>query len=334
VNSNYSDIDDRIRRALAAEADQVTEADLRPAQPPTTSTLRTGDLGSPSRWRWGAPLLAAAVVVAVAVGTTLLVHAGDSAKAPAAVSPSPTISNSGPQSSAPHPIPDKPGTTGAVVPPPASNGVSTAPPSTPANPATFDLGYEPLWPFASYPAAKSWRDNTGGHQPWHADAGQTALSFTQGYLGFTEVNLVTSRVTDSSGAHIGVGYRTPAGRQATASVLHLVRFGPDDSYPWEVVGSDDATFSVEQPAYGSAVNSPMTVGGHITGVDESIKVSVIGGPRGPGQLVASGMPAGGTNQPWTTGPVQFTATGVLTIVASTGGHLQTVERFAIQGVHT
>jgi hypothetical protein len=34
--------------------------------------------------------------------------------------------------------------------------------------------------------------------------------------------------------------------------------------------------------------------------------------------------------------VPFSAPGgtVLTIVATTGGHLQTVERFAIQGVHT
>ena len=49
-------------------------------------------------------------------------------------------------------------------------------------------------------------------------------------------------------------------------------FGPDADSPWEVVGSDDTTFSVEQPAYGSTVQSPMLVGGHITGVDENIRV--------------------------------------------------------------
>ena len=32
--------------------------------------------------------------------------------------------------------------------------------------------------------------------------------------------------------------------------------------------------------------------------------------------------------------MSFTGTGVLTIVASTGGHLQAVERFAIQGVRS
>ena len=46
------------------------------------------------------------------------------------------------------------------------------------------------------------------------------------------------------------------------------------------------------------------------------------------------VPAGGDHAAWTTGPVSFTQRGVLTIVASTGGHLQQVERFAIHGVHT
>jgi hypothetical protein len=77
---------------------------------------------------------------------------------------------------------------------------------------------------------------------------------------------VTSTVYDRTGAHIGVGYKLPTtGRlaTATAAVLHLVRFGTDQDSPWEVVGSDDDlfSFSLEQPIYGSAVSSPMTVGG-------------------------------------------------------------------------
>jgi hypothetical protein len=44
-------------------------------------------------------------------------------------------------------------------------------------------------------------------------------------------------------------------------------------------------------------------------------------------------PAGGVNQPWST-TVSFSGVTdpVITIVASTGGHLLAVERFAIQGV--
>lgn len=45
------------------------------------------------------------------------------------------------------------------------------------------------------------------------------------------------------------------------------------------------------------------------------------------------MAAGGNSQPWrTTVRLAGATSGVLTIVASTGGHIETVERFAIQGV--
>ena len=192
-----------------------------------------------------------------------------------------------------------------------------------------------MWPFATLTAAKDWQaaHRSGGQQPWHLDAGQTALSFTQGYLGFNEINIVTSTRTDSIGAHIGVGYRDPNGTARTAAVLHLVRFGTDSDSPWEVVGSDDATFSLEIPAYGSVVHSPVTVGGHITGVDENIRVTMRQLSAPVGQSCCT--PAGGTNQPWTA-KVSFSGLTdtVATVVASTGGHLQAVERFAIQGVRS
>jgi hypothetical protein len=189
-----------------------------------------------------------------------------------------------------------------------------------------------LWPFGSYAEAERWRTQGGGSQPWHLDAGQTALSFTRSYLGFTEIDQVASTRLDAQGAHVGVGYRNPTGRLSIAAVLHLVRYGSAKDSPWEVVGSDDTTFTLEQPAYGSRVSSPMTVGGHITGVDENIVVSVLASQTD--RATVARVPAGGDRSPWTTGPVSFGQRGVLTIVASTGGHLQQVERFAIQGVHT
>jgi hypothetical protein len=139
----------------------------------------------------------------------------------------------------------------------------------------------------------------------------------------------------SEGAYVGVGYRDPNRAAHTSAVLFLVRFGPDADSPWEVVGSDDTTFSLEQPAYGSQVQSPMLVGGHITGVDENIRVAV----RSLGSSSPVGgsccQPAGGNGTAWAMSvPFSAPAGTVLTIVATTGGHLQTVERFAIQGVHT
>jgi hypothetical protein len=67
-------------------------------------------------------------------------------------------------------------------------------------------------------------------------------------------------------------------------------------------------------------------------VDENIVVSVLASQSDRATLAR--IPAGGDRSPWTTGRVSFGQRGVLTIVASTGGHVQQVERFAIQGVHT
>ena len=204
---------------------------------------------------------------------------------------------------------------------PNDSSSTVAPTPTPTG---LPAGYLALWPF----------DETGqnrGGLPAGTDAAGTALAFTRQYLGFTEIDTVTSSRFDAQGAHIGVGYRDPAGQLRTAAVLHLLQDGPVGSSRWEVVGSGDTTLTLEQPSYGSAVSSPMTVGGRITGVDENIRVTVRSLTRG---VVGSapGLPAGGQSTPWHTG-VSFTGSGVLTIVAVTGGHLQAVERFAIQGVH-
>jgi hypothetical protein len=223
---------------------------------------------------------------------------------------------------------------------PTHSSPSASTPST--RPASFELGYQPLYPFASLTDAQAWQaaDRSGGHQPWHADAGATAIAFSRGWLGFNEIDTVTSTHTGTDGAHIGVGYRDPNGRLRTAAVLHLVRFGNDPDSPWEVVGSDDdpANFSLDTPPYGSPVTSPITVGGHIVGVDENIKVTVrrlaSQAPVGTDCCTPAG-PATPSGADWAA-TVSFTAApgDVLTIVAQTGGHLQAVERFAIQGVHT
>jgi hypothetical protein len=227
----------------------------------------------------------------------------------------------------------------------ASTSSSSSPPTSPPSPrarATFELGYQPLYPFASLAESQAWQaaDRSGGHQPWHADAGATAMAFASGWLGFTEIDTVTSTHTGADGAHVGVGYRDPNGRPRTAAVLHLVRFGADPDSPWEVVGSDDdpTNFSLDTPAYGSPATSPMSVGGHIVGVDENIKVTIrrLGSqaPIGTHCCTAAG-PATPTGVDWTATVSFIAAPGhVLTIVAQTGGHLQDVERFAIQAVHT
>lgn len=327
---NNFDIDDRIRAALVAKAEQLTEGDLRADGPPRADEPSTAPDGN-GRRPWLAPLLAAAAVVAIAAGTAGVVIASRTEHAQPAhpsvsLSPQPPVS----VSPSPTPLPSSPAPT--TSPPAASSPAPTSPsPSV----APFDLGYLPLWPFGSRAEALAWEQSnaSGGHQPWHLDAGQTALSFTQGYLGFQQINVVTSTRTDSDGAHVGVGYRDLNGGVHTSAVLRLVRFGPESDAPWEVVNSDDTTFSLERPPYGSTITSPVTVGGHITGVDENIRVVVRQRSSATPLGQACCQPAGGDNQPWSES-VSFTGAtdGVLTIVATTGGHLQQIERFTIQGV--
>lgn len=115
-----------------------------------------------------------------------------------------------------------------------------------------------MWPFTTLAEARAWeRDfHSAGHQPWHLDPAETALSFTQGYLGFQDIDHVTAHTVRGPDARIGVGLSRPAGVTGTAAVIHLVRYGTGPDAPWEVVGTDDTTFSMTNPGYGLIVRSP------------------------------------------------------------------------------
>lgn len=194
--------------------------------------------------------------------------------------------------------------------------------------------YLPLYPFDSPGSVAQWQAayQNGGHQPWHLDAGQTALAFAA-WLGYTDVDAVISTTTDARGAHVSVGFRPTSENPATSAVVHLVRWGGGTDIPWEVVGTDDTTLSLTTPAYGATITSPVNVGGRISGVDENLGVQV----RDLQYQVPLGryccLPAGGTDTPWMA-QVNFAAPSgtVLTIAAQTGGHVAAVERFAVTGV--
>ncbi|MEU4607367.1 hypothetical protein AB0F43_30650 [Kribbella sp. NPDC023972] len=224
-----------------------------------------------------------------------------------------------------------------------SQTATTSPSSPPAEPSPTRqvppsaerFAYQPLWPFASVAEADTWQQayRDDGEQPWHLDADETALSFTTGFLGFTEIDRVVSRSIRGDEAWISVGYDSDEGRGSVAAVIHLARIGQGDDAPWEVVGTRDTTLILERPRYAALVSSPITVGGRITGVDESIRIDIrqAGKERSLGSSCCE--PGGGEKQPWST-RVTFRGAdaGAVTIVASTGGHVQTVERFAITAV--
>jgi hypothetical protein len=211
-------------------------------------------------------------------------------------------------------------------------------------PAGF-VWYVPLWPYSDFTQASNAATIGCPDLPNGCvrSAPQTALDFVHQYLGFEDISRVTSTKITADQAHIGVGYLNPAGQPVTAAVLHLVkyeRYAASTSAPWEVVGSDDTTFSLETPKYGSTVGTSFAMGGHITGVDENIHSS------GRSLLNTTVpvfddccLPAGGQNQAWSHEVgipnllVLNAATVPVTLVASTGGHVQQHERFAIQGIY-
>ncbi|SBW22465.1 hypothetical protein FDG2_2678 [Candidatus Protofrankia californiensis] len=197
--------------------------------------------------------------------------------------------------------------------------------------------YQPLWPFASAADARAWQTGSSpeGHQPWHLDPAATALSFTRDFLGFTDVDRTLASTVTGDDARVQVGYATEGGRTGVAAVVHLARFGSGGDAPWEVVGTDDTTFSLTRPAYGASVTASLTAGGRITGVDESIHVQVRPVAGSGGQVVGEYccLPAGGQQSTWTVNVKISARPGQgLVVVASTGGHLHGVERFTVTGV--
>jgi len=206
----------------------------------------------------------------------------------------------------------------------------TAPPATGA-----PFAYVPLFPFGSLAAVRAWQASyaAGGHQPWHLNPGLTALAFTQGYLGFSRIDKVAALAISAGDAHVTVGFHRPDGHVSAAAVVHLVRYGSGKNVPWEVVGTDDTTLTLDIPAYGGTATSPVRIGGKITGVDESLRAEVhrldASGPVGSYCCRA----AGGRASPWSLSVPFHAAPGqVITIVVHTGGHVAAVERFAVTGV--
>jgi len=230
----------------------------------------------------------------------------------------------------------QPSASPAVSPvvPPATSAQAPATAAAPgaATPAPFT--YQPLFPFGSLAEVRAWQASyaSGGHQPWHLNPGLTALAFTQGYLGFTHIGKVAALRLSGGDAHVTVGFHRPDGHVSAAAVIHLVRYGSGKNVPWEVVGTDDTTLTLDVPPYGGIATSPVRIGGKITGVDESLRAEVhrlgAGGPVGSFCC----QPAGGQASPWSFSVPFHAAPGqVVTIVVHTGGHVAAVERFAVTG---
>ncbi|MFB7222600.1 hypothetical protein [Streptomyces sp. NPDC056227] len=267
-----------------------------------------------------------------ATGLALTACGGSGSPPSASGSPSAAPDTSSPSRSATASVPSGP----SAITSPGTQAPTTPAPGGSAPPLGSGR-LQPMWPFTTLAEARAWeRDfHSGGHQPWHLDPDQTALSFTQGYLGFQGIGRVSAHTVRGPDARIGVGLSGPEGVMGTAAVIHLVRYGTGPDAPWEVVGTDDTTFSLTMPGYGSIVRSPLLTGGRITGVDERIRIQV----RQPSSAAPLGTscctPAGGNGRHWKESvPFSGADDPVLTVVASTGGHIAEVERFTVTAVRT
>jgi hypothetical protein len=231
------------------------------------------------------------------------------------------------------------GTTGSPSASPSAashaSPLASAPAPATSAPGRAPFGYEPLFPFGSLAEARAWQASyaSGGHQPWHLNPGLTALAFTQGYLGFSHIGKVAALRMSGGDAHVTVGLIRPDGHVSAAAVIHLVKYGSGTNVPWEVVGTDDTTLTLDIPAYGGTATSPVRIGGKITGVDENLRAEVrrLGSSAPVGSYCC--QPAGGQASPWSLTLAFHAASGqVVTIVVHTGGHIAAVERFAVTGV--
>jgi hypothetical protein len=144
-------------------------------------------------------VVAAAVVVtllsALFAGLAVLYFGGDPASTGQGAVPLPGVSA-------------RPSPTVTSTPKPAAPS-----PTQQVPPGTQTFRYQPLWPFASVADAAAWQREyrDGGQQPWHLDPDQTALSFTTGFLGFTEIDQVVDRSIEGDEAWISVGYDSADG---------------------------------------------------------------------------------------------------------------------------
>jgi hypothetical protein len=310
-------LEDRLTAALRAEADGVQPAG------DSLDAIRVRSRAAHRRRRAAAAAAGLVAVVAVAMAVPALddegsqVRTGDDPR-PSTSAEVPGVTSTLPDDTAPSET--APGET-------APGGTA---PGGPAEPA-FDLEGQPLWPFRSRAEADEWLATAAeGHAPWHADAEATAVFFTTGYLGFTGLDLVTSSDVGATEAWVGVGYEAEPGVRSTAAVIHLVRYGPDPQAPWEVVGTRDSVLTLDTPGYGAEVDTTVTAGGTVTGVDESLRLEV----RQPSSSGVLGewccQPAGGEGARWSASVSYDGAVDpVLTLVVSTGGHVRDVEIFAV-----
>jgi hypothetical protein len=179
--------------------------------------------------------------------------------------------------------------TSALVQTPASHGPLTPSPSPVATPAGggLDHAFEnpALWPFTSAQEIAGWQSS----YPYADDK----VALVQHYLG--DVLRVPGAALSKPCESCDVVDIAVAGHQGGQAALERYLVGGHPVYTIVTVGQSDLKLTT--PGYGEAVSSPTTVSGRVTGVDESVQVSLV---TQDGRVLGTATAPAGSERPWTT----------------------------------
>ncbi|TFH19470.1 MAG: hypothetical protein E4H05_04530 [Acidimicrobiales bacterium] len=187
--------------------------------------------------------------------------------------------------------------------PPATDMPTTEPPST--EPAGTDPPIE-----ATSQAIWPWADTSTRF----SDPVEAATNFATDYLGFTDPVVGDFQAGDSRSGEVEI----TAGTVGPTTVVFVRQLTPDDT--WWVLGAASQNITVEQPEWGAAVSSPLTISGTASAFEGTVDVELRA--DGNGEPIYEGFVTGsGGTEP---GPyeamIEFTSPGPI------GGALVLISR--------
>jgi Immunoglobulin-like domain of bacterial spore germination len=201
-----------------------------------------------------------------------------------------------------------PGTDAPTTDAPTTEPPGTEPPGT-ETPSTELPGTEPpieatrhaIWPWSDTPTR-------------FTDPVEAATSFATDYLGFTDPVVGEFQAGDSRSGEVEV----TAGAIGPTTVVFVRQLTPDDT--WWVLGAASQNITIEQPAQGEVVSSPLTISGTASAFEGTVDVELRA--DGNGEPIYEGFVTGsGSAEP---GP--FDATIEFTSPGPIGGALVLISR--------
>lgn len=180
-------------------------------------------------------------------------------------------------------------------------------PSLPLTGVTSSGNGVPVWPFTSDAQAADWVASPGD-RTWASDPVQVTQHLLDVVLRLPGKAVGTA---GRRGDIVQVVVKA-AGRPVSTVSLEQVGRGVDG--PFSVTGASAEDVSITTPDVGGSVESPLTVTGRVTGVDESVHVQLLAGSS----ELADGHAPAGQEQPWSQ-PLRWSSAtwSVGALVAST-----------------